>query len=125
TDALQRITPSPILTVAGAERDIDTLVLATGFATTKYLSAIDVVGRAGRHIVDAWHDGAQAYLGVTTAGFPNLFMLYGPNTNNGSILVMIEAQVAHVMAHLLRMKEEGITWVDVRLEVMEHYNAEV
>jgi cation diffusion facilitator CzcD-associated flavoprotein CzcO len=125
TEAIERITPTSIVTVDGVEREIDTLVLATGFATPKYLSAIDVVGRAGRHIADAWHDGAQAYLGVTTAGFPNLFMLYGPNTNNGSILVMIEAQVEHVMAHLLRMKEEGITWVDVRQDVMDRYNAEI
>lgn len=125
TDAIQRITPRSIVTVDGVEREIDTMILATGFATTRYLSAIDVVGRGGRHIEDAWHDGAQAYLGVTTAGFPNLFMLYGPNTNNGSILVMIEAQVAHVVAHLVRLKEEGIAWVDVRQDVMDRYNDEI
>ena len=125
TDAIDRITSTSIVTADGVEREIDTLILATGFAATKYLSAIDVVGRGGRHIEDAWADGAQAYLGVTTAGFPNLFMLYGPNTNNGSILVMIEAQVAHVMGHLLRMKEEGIAWVDVRQDVMDRYNDEI
>jgi cyclohexanone monooxygenase len=114
-----------VLTVDGREREVDTLILATGFATTKYLSAIDVVGRGGRHIEEAWSDGAQAYLGITTAGFPNLFMLYGPNTNNGSILHMIESQVDHVMSHVVRMKEEGIAWVDVRQDVMDRYNDEI
>ena len=93
-------------------------ILATGFATTKYLSAIDVVGRGGRRIDDAWNDGAQAYLGITTAGFPNLFMLYGPNTNNGSILTMIESQVEHVIApRRAASAHEGLAWVDVRPDV--------
>jgi cation diffusion facilitator CzcD-associated flavoprotein CzcO len=86
TDPIERITRDAVVTADGRSRRVDTLILATGFATTKYLSAIEVVGRGGRHIEDAWSDGATAYLGITTAGFPNLFMLYGPNTNNGSIL---------------------------------------
>ena len=87
-----------MVTADGVRREVDTIVIATGFAATKYLSAIDVVGRGGRRIDEAWNDGARAYLGITTAGFPNLFMLYGPNTNNGSILTMIEYQVEHVLA---------------------------
>ena len=125
TDPIERITPNAVVNGDGMSREVDTLILATGFATTKYVSAIDVVGRDGRHIEDAWKDGAQAYLGVTTTGFPNLFMLYGPNTNNGSILTMIEAQVDHVVEHVVRMKEEGIAWVDVRPEVMDRYNEEI
>ena len=82
TDGIERITPDSIVTVDGKARRLDTLIIATGFKTTKYLSAIDVTGRDGRHIDEAWSDGARAYLGITTAGFPNLFMLYGPNTNN-------------------------------------------
>ena len=97
TDPIDRITSDAIVTADGRERRVDTLIIATGFAATRYLSAIDVVGRDGRHISEAWNDGAIAYLGVTTAGFPNLFMLYGPNTNNGSILSMIEYQVGYVM----------------------------
>ncbi len=125
TDAVDRITEDSVVTADGAERRVDTLILATGFSATRYLSAIDAVGRGGRHIDDAWRDGAAAYLGVTTAGFPNLFMLYGPNTNNGSILTMIEAQVAHVVAHLRRMVAERLDWVDVKRRVMEDYNREV
>ncbi len=89
TDAIERIEPDGVVTVDGRARRVDTMIIATGFSTTKYLSAIDVRGRRGQRIDDAWNDGARAYLGVTTTGFPNLFMLYGPNTNNGSILSMI------------------------------------
>jgi cation diffusion facilitator CzcD-associated flavoprotein CzcO len=125
TDPITRITKDSIVTVDARERRVDTLIIATGFAATRYLSAIDVVGRGGRHISDAWNDGAIAYLGITTAGFPNLFMLYGPNTNNGSILAMIEYQVDHVMGLLGRLSSEELAWLDVRPDVMHSYNEEV
>ena len=109
----------------GRERRVDTLIIATGFQATRYLSAIDVVGRGGVHIDQAWNDGAVAHLGVTTAGFPNLFMLYGPNTNNGSILAMIEYQVGYVMRLLELLGTQELAWVDVRPDVMHSYNEEV
>ena len=84
-----------------------------------------MTGRDGRRIDDAWNDGPLAYLGITTAGFPNLFMLYGPNTNNGSILTMIEAQVDHILAHLRRLANDSITWIDVKPEAMQRYNDDV
>ena len=105
-----------------ARDTVDTIVLATGFETTRYLATIDVTGRNGRRIDEAWSNGAQAYLGVTTAGFPNLFMLYGPNTNNGSILFMIECQVAYVMRQLARLDRDDLAWIDVRPDVMADYN---
>jgi cation diffusion facilitator CzcD-associated flavoprotein CzcO len=125
TEHITRITPTSVITDDGREREVDTIVLATGFAATKYLSAIEVVGRDGVRIDDAWNDGAQAYLGITTRGFPNLFMLYGPNTNNGSILTMIEYQVEHILGHVLRLRDEHLAWVDVRPEPMARYNDEV
>ena len=103
-------------------RPVDTIVLATGFETTRYLATIEVTGRNGRRIDEAWSNGAQAYLGITTAGFPNLFMLYGPNTNNGSILFMIECQVAYVMRQLARLDRDDLAWIDVRPDVMADYN---
>ena len=118
TEPIERITADAVVTTDGRIRRFDTLIYATGFATTKYLSALDVRGRAGKRIDDAWNDGAIAYLGITTAGFPNLFMLYGPNTNNGSILEMIESQVAHVLAQVERIEQEGLAWIDVRPEAM-------
>ncbi len=125
TDPIESITPTGVRTADGREREVDLIVYATGFSATKYLSALDVRGANGVHIDDAWSDGATAHLGITTAGFPNLFMLYGPNTNNGSILEMIEHQTNHVKLHLTRMREEGLAWVDVRPEVQAAYNEAV
>jgi cation diffusion facilitator CzcD-associated flavoprotein CzcO len=122
TDPIDKVTAGAVVTVDGCERPVDTIVCATGFDTTKFLSSIDVRGRGGRRIEDAWSDGAQAYLGITVAGFPNLFMLYGPNTNNGSIIWQIECQVAYALRHIRRMDDEGLAAVEVRPEVMADYN---
>jgi cation diffusion facilitator CzcD-associated flavoprotein CzcO len=125
TEPISHLTEDAIVTSDGTARQAGTVILATGFSATRYLSAIDVVGRQGVHIDEAWRDGATAYLGVTTAGFPNLFMLYGPNTNNGSILTMIEAQADHVIDHLRRLVEGRLAWIDVKPEAMERYNIEI
>lgn len=125
TDPIERITKTGIVSADGKTRKVDTIIIATGFAATKYLSAIDVIGRNGMKIDDAWNDGAVAYLGITTAGFPNLFMLYGPNTNNGSILTMIEYQVDHVIAHVQRLERENLAWVDVRPDAQARHNDDV
>jgi cation diffusion facilitator CzcD-associated flavoprotein CzcO len=123
TEEIERITPDSIVTVDGAEREVDTLIVATGFATTKFLSAIDVTGRDGVDLAKSWADGAHAYLGITTAGFPNLFMLYGPNTNNGSIIYMLECQADYVTRTLEWLDAEGLAWIDVKPEVEAEYNA--
>ena len=122
TEPITEITEDAIVTDDGQARRVDTIILATGFATTKFLGALDVTGRDGVHIDDAWADGPQAYLGITTTGFPNMFMLYGPNTNNGSIIYMIECQVDYVMQLLARMDEHDLSWIDVRRDVMDEYN---
>ena len=122
TDPIERITADAVITRDGRERRIDSLILATGFATTKFLSAIDVRGRGGVSIAEAWSDGAQAYKGVTTAGFPNLFMLYGPNTNSDSIITMIEYQADHVLRQIERIAREDLAWIDVKPVAMAEYN---
>jgi len=125
TDAIERVTPDGIVTADGRERKIDTLVLATGFSAIEYLSAISVTGRDGLDLEDAWSDGAVAYQGVTTAGFPNLFMLYGPNTNQGSLITMIEWEADHALAHIKRLVEEDLAWIDVRKDLQDTYNDQV
>jgi cation diffusion facilitator CzcD-associated flavoprotein CzcO len=125
TDAITEITEHGIVSADGTEREVDTIILATGFTTTKFLAALDVTGRGGLRLDDAWEDGPQAYLGITTTGFPNVFMLYGPNTNNGSIIFMIECQVHYVMEMLDAMDRHGLAWVDVKREVMDEYNEAV
>lgn len=125
TDPIERITKSGLVTADGRERAVDTLVFATGFRATEYLSNIDVTGRDGLKLSDAWSDGAQAYQGVTTAGFPNLFMLYGPNTNQGSLITMIEWEVDHALEHIRRLVDEDLAWIDVRADRQAAYNEQI
>ena len=125
TDAIERIEGNRIVTADGTERAVDTIVLGTGFATTRYLSVIEITGRDGQRLDEAWADDAQAYLGITTSGFPNLFMVYGPNTNNGSILHMIECQVAYIIRQLEYLDREGLASMEVRPDVMARYNEEL
>ena len=125
TEGIERITKDSIVACDGVERPVDTLILASGFAATKYLSSIDVEGRGGKRLSDAWNDGAIAYLGITTSGFPNLFMLYGPNTNNGSILTMIESQVEYTLRHIEEIQRNDLAWIDVRPGPMADYNEEI
>ena len=125
TDGIERITKDGVVTADGRERKLDTLVLATGFSSIEYLSAISVTGRGGLDLEDAWSDGAVAYQGVTTSGFPNLFMLYGPNTNQGSLITMIEWEVDHAVDHIQRIVDENLAWVDVRADLQAAYNEQM
>jgi cation diffusion facilitator CzcD-associated flavoprotein CzcO len=119
---IERVVPEGVVTRRGELRHADTIILATGFETTRFLSALDVTGRGGLHIREAWRDGAQAYQGITTAGFPNLFMLYGPNTNNNSLITMLELQSAYALRCIRRLREDRLAWLDVRSEAMAAYN---
>jgi cation diffusion facilitator CzcD-associated flavoprotein CzcO len=124
TESIEKVTPSGVVTADGTSRAVDTIVLATGYETQKYLSVIDVEGRDGLKIDDAWEEGAEAYFGVTISGFPNLFMLYGPNTNGGnSIILMLEFQIEYMLRLIDETDRAGVDWVDVRREVMDEYNA--
>jgi cation diffusion facilitator CzcD-associated flavoprotein CzcO len=125
TVPISHVTADAVVTADGGEHVLDTLILATGFRTTAFLAAIDVVGRHGVRIDDAWADGSHAYLGMTTAGFPNLFMLYGPNTNNGSIIYMLECQADYVVRALSWMRKESIDWIDVRPDVEARFNEQL
>src|SRR6185312_11612203 len=122
TERIERITASGIVTADGEHHDLDVIVFATGYHVDKFASRIPITGRGGLALDDAWVDGAQAYLGITTSGFPNLFMLYGPNTNNGSIIYMIECQVDYVMKMLDAMDDRDLAWIDVKRDVMDEYN---
>jgi cation diffusion facilitator CzcD-associated flavoprotein CzcO len=124
TDPIEKVTPRGVVTADGREREVDTILLATGFDTQKYVSVIDVVGRDGLEIDEAWEKGPEAYFGVTTSGFPNLFILYGPNTNGGnSIILMLEFQIEYMLRLIDEIDRAGVDWIDVRREVMDEYNA--
>ncbi len=117
TDPIDTITPLGIRTADGTERAYDAIACATGFATSDPIAPMEIVGAGGRSLSsDAWSDGAEAYLGISVPGFPNLFLLYGPNTNlgSGSIIYMLECQMRYVRDALERMRKQDLAWVDVR-----------
>jgi cation diffusion facilitator CzcD-associated flavoprotein CzcO len=100
-----RATPTGLVDATGAERQVDVLILSTGFQPTSFLKGLEVKGRDGRGIHDAWQGRPNAFLGITVAGFPNFFILYGPNTNGGgSIIHQLERQ-AEVAANAVRRLE--------------------
>jgi cation diffusion facilitator CzcD-associated flavoprotein CzcO len=98
TERIAALTPGGVRTEDGRERAVDCIVYGTGFRANEFVVPMEVTGVGGRSLQDAWAGGAEAHLGVTVSGFPNMFLLYGPNANLGigSIIVMIEAQVGYV-----------------------------
>ena len=103
------------------------VLCATGYAAADYLGQIDVVGEGSATLRDQWSDGAYAYLGMTVPGFPNFFMLYGPNTNVGSnsVIFMLEAQAHYIVRALKYMRRKRKTYVAVRTETMADFIARI
>jgi cyclohexanone monooxygenase len=116
-----------LVTEDGAELGVDVVVCATGYAAADYLGQVDVVGANGVALRDEWRDGAHAYLGMAVPGFPNFFMLYGPNTNVGSnsVIFMLEAQAHYIVRLLKHMRRTGMRSVAVRPEAMAAFLAKV
>lgn len=125
TEPISRVTAGGIRTADGELHRADVIVLATGFRTNPFLAPMEITGLGGRTLGEAWREGAEAYLGITVSGFPNLFMTYGPNTNLGhsSIIIMIECQVRYILQCLETMRDRGIDFVDVRESVQRDFNA--
>jgi cation diffusion facilitator CzcD-associated flavoprotein CzcO len=111
----------------GIEREIDTLVLATGFKPAELPIAECIRGRQGSPLADVWGGSPEAYLGSTVAGFPNLVFLYGPNVNLGhnSMVYMLESQIAYALDALATMRRTGAAEFEVRPEVQTAYNEEL
>src|SRR5262249_46580160 len=124
TEPVVEITEGGVRTADGEEHLVDTLIYGTGFRANEYLYAVDVYGRDGRRLHDEWRDGAEAYLGMSVPGYPNFFMLYGPNTNGvTSIIFMHEAQVHYIMRALRSMGRRGRGALEVRDRASARYNA--
>jgi cation diffusion facilitator CzcD-associated flavoprotein CzcO len=127
TDGIAEIRPHSIVTADGAEHEVDTIVYGTGFQVNDQPIAQRVWGRDGVKLADAWAQGMEAYLGTAIAGFPNMFMLLGPNTGLGhtSVVVMIEAQIDYVMDCLRTMRRSDIATLEVRREAQSAFNDEI
>jgi cation diffusion facilitator CzcD-associated flavoprotein CzcO len=118
TAGIQEIREHSILTADGKERAVDAIVFGTGFRATEMLPDTRIVGRDGLEIHDAWKERVSAYMGMTVSGFPNFFILLGPNTGLGhnSVVLMIEAQVGYIMSCLRMMRRKKAAVMELRPE---------
>src|SRR5262249_37167664 len=127
TERVCEVTAHGVIAEDGSERPVDTIILATGFRVTDMPAAAHVRGREGRTLAEVWRAGPRAYLGTTVSGFPNLFLLIGPNTGLGhtSMIYMIESQLAYILDALRLMRQRGMQAVEPRADVQAAYNEEI
>ena len=127
TDSIERIESAGVRTVDGRLHRVDTIIWGTGFKATSFMFPMEVHGRDGASLRDVWAGGPHAHLGITVPGFPNLFVMYGPNTNTsgGSIIVYLESQARYVRTALQEADRRGAAAAEVRPEVEAASDAEV
>ncbi|TGL34745.1 NAD(P)/FAD-dependent oxidoreductase [Leptospira koniambonensis] len=123
SESIKEATPEGIVTKDGLQK-FDAIVFGTGFKATEFLSPMKVKGTKNQDLNEVWKNGAEAYLGVTVAGFPNFYILYGPNTNlaHNSIVYMIESQVRYLISALSEMNKKGIQALIPKTRSMQNYN---
>ncbi|HEY8073986.1 MAG TPA: NAD(P)/FAD-dependent oxidoreductase [Labilithrix sp.] len=127
TDGIAEIRAHTIVTKDGAEREVDVIVYATGFEAAEVRPQFAIRGRDGKDILDAWKDGFEAYLGTTVSGFPNAFLVVGPNTGLGhnSMILMMESQFAYILDAIKTIKSKKLRFVEVKPEAQRTYNEEI
>lgn len=127
SSAARTLRSRSLITEDGTELEVDVVLCATGYAAADYLGQIDVHGADGALLADTWADGAFAYLGMTVPGYPNFFMLYGPNTNVGSnsVIFMLEAQAHYIVRALKYMRRKNVSYIEVRSDVTKRFLAKV
>jgi len=128
TDEVREIRDHAVVTADGQAREVDAIILGTGFTVQEPIPRGAIFGRGGKDLWDTWNEqGVEAYLGATVHGFPNFFMLMGPNTGLGhtSQVYMIESQIRYVLDCILQMRRKNIRAVEVRAEVQKRFNDRV
>jgi cation diffusion facilitator CzcD-associated flavoprotein CzcO len=127
SDPIAGITASGVRTADGRERPVDVLVFATGFHTHAFMAPMEITGREGRRLSEVWAQVPRAYLGLSVPGFPNLFLIYGPNTNGGtgSVIYTIEAGIQHVIAAVREMESRAGHSIEVRPQTAEAFDREL
>jgi cation diffusion facilitator CzcD-associated flavoprotein CzcO len=124
TEGVAEIRANSVVTAEGEEIEVDAIIYGTGFKVVDAMDHWKITGRGGQKIQEAWSDGIVAHRGTTLPGFPNLFLLLGPNTGLGhnSVVFMIEVQVAHILGCLRLLSENKATTIEPRPEAMYAYN---
>jgi len=127
TDRIAEVTPTGVRVQDGTERPADAIVLATGFKTHGFVAPMQITGTGGRTLAQAWSEVPRAYLGLAVPGFPNMFLIYGPNTNGGtgSVIYTIEAGVEHVIAALGELERNRARTIEVRREAAARFDEEL
>jgi cation diffusion facilitator CzcD-associated flavoprotein CzcO len=127
TTAVERVTANAIVDADGVERETDVVIWGTGFESHNFVAPMDVHGLDGRVLNAVWGERAEAFLGTTVSGFPNMFVLYGPNTNHGSgsVPYTLESQFNYILDAIRRLREGGFKWIDLRAETQERWRAEI
>ena len=126
TDRIERVNADSIVTADGVSRPADTIVYGTGFKSHSFVAPMEITG-LGRTLDDAWGERPEAYLGTTVAGFPNMFVLYGPNTNHGagSVPYTLECQFNYVLDAIRRLHDGGLRYLDLRPEAQARWRREM
>jgi len=121
------VTPNGIRDAERVERPADAIVFATGFASHEFVAPMEIAGSDGRTLGQAWSEVARAYLGLSVPGFPNMFLLYGPNTNggSGSVVNTIECGVRHLLAALREMEKAGASRIEISQAAAEDFDREL
>lgn len=127
TDNIDHIEENAIVTKGGTRHEVDAIIYGTGFKATDFLAPMKVTGLDGLDLNEAWKDGAEAYKGMSVSGFPNLFILYGPNTNLGhsSIVFMLESQIRYVTQCVKMLMDPGLHYMDVKAGSQSDYTARI
>jgi cation diffusion facilitator CzcD-associated flavoprotein CzcO/acetyl esterase/lipase len=126
SQGVRELTPEAVIAEDGTERPTDVVVLSTGFETTHFLAPMEIHGQGGRELNEVWDGGAEAYLGMAVAGFPNLFIMYGPNTNqgSGSVITQLESQMRYILDAIETLQRRG-GWMSVRPDVQAAFDREI
>ncbi|MCA9691427.1 MAG: NAD(P)/FAD-dependent oxidoreductase, partial [Myxococcales bacterium] len=125
TAGIERIDETGVITRDGAHHPVDAILYGTGFQAAEDVAPFPIFGRDGQELADVWRAGAEAYYGTAVAGFPNLFLIVGPNTGLGhsSMVLMIESQIAFILRCLERMDRARLTRLEVREDAQRRFNA--
>ena len=127
TDGIERITRDGVLTKDGVERKVDAIICGTGFTATEYLAPLDIIGRNGRSLNQTIQEKPETYLGITVNGYPNLFLMMGPNTGLGhnSMIFMIEAQARYALQAIRALRKRRLLFLDVLEPVQQRFHSRI
>ncbi len=127
TEDIIEITSEGILTQDGQLHPADAIIFGTGFTATQFLAPMQINGLKSLNLRTLWKDSAEAYLGLTVSGFPNLYMMYGPNTNLGhsSIVYMLESQTNYILDAIRTLTQKNLRYTDVKADIQNDFNADI